>query len=321
MTWDQQMKFRRMGGETLSRLEGEVRCQDVGGEDPSSSLSYVRQSEEPVTGPLIPADHESDDESGVEVVVSGVVGSDDEEGDTGIAWAIVDECGADNDEQSREPTSRRVVLMEDEPLRAFDAHFHLAIYSIRRHGDIDLSIGELVEEKLQIPIETPVQLVGGVLVYCDVDSYPTTFPENTRWKVAVGIHPSNSPFFTDEEFQELTALLARPEVSALEEVGVDWTEPRSIWKEQDKMLRRVFGLAHPDTSIVLHIRERPSDTTGQESYLHVLYLVREKCTPGQKLQLHCFHSTEDTVVVWRKHFPNTYFSFIGKVPHVHGSAE
>jgi hypothetical protein len=43
------MKFRRMGGETLSRLEGEVRCQDVGGEDPSSSLSYVRQSEEPVT--------------------------------------------------------------------------------------------------------------------------------------------------------------------------------------------------------------------------------------------------------------------------------
>ena len=90
-----------MGGETLNRLEGEVRCQDVGGEDPSSSLSYVRQSEEPVTGPLIPADHESDDESGVEVVVSGVVGSDDEEGDTGIAWAIVDECGADNDEQSR----------------------------------------------------------------------------------------------------------------------------------------------------------------------------------------------------------------------------
>jgi hypothetical protein len=71
----------------------------------------------------------------------------------------------------------------DEPLRAFDVHFHLARYSIRRHGDIDLSIGELVEEKLQIPIETPVQLVGGVLVYCDVDSYPTTFPENTRWKV------------------------------------------------------------------------------------------------------------------------------------------
>ena len=54
--------------------EREVRCQDVGGEDPSSSLSYVRQSEEPVTGPLIPAGNESDDE----VVVSGVVGSNDE---------------------------------------------------------------------------------------------------------------------------------------------------------------------------------------------------------------------------------------------------
>ena len=77
MTWDQQKKFRSMGGETLNRLEREVRCQEMGGEDPSSSLSYVRQSEEPVTGPLIPADHESDDESSVEVVFRRIVGSDD----------------------------------------------------------------------------------------------------------------------------------------------------------------------------------------------------------------------------------------------------
>ena len=225
-----------MGGQTLNRLEREVKCQDVGGENPSSSLSYVRQSEEPVTGPLIPTGHESDDESGVEVVVSGVVRSGDEgfwhgqfedakEDDTGIAWAIVDECGADNDEQSSEPASRSVVLMEDEPLRTVDAHFHLDRYSIRRHGDIYLSVGELVEERLQTPIETPVQLAGGVLVYCDVDIYPITFPEDIRWKVAVGIHPRNSPFVTDEEFQEFTALLARLEVSALGEVGVDWTEP------------------------------------------------------------------------------------------------
>jgi len=226
-----------MGGETLNRLEREVRCQDVGGEDPSSSLSYVRQSEEPVTGPLIPEGHESDDESGVKVVVSGVVGSDDEgswhgqfddaeEGDTGIVWAIMDECGADNDEQLSEPASRRVALMEDEPLRALNVHFHLDRYSIRRHGDINLSIGELVEERLQTPIETPVQLVGGVLVYCDVDSYPTTFPEDTRWKVAVGIHPRNSPFVTDDEFQEFTALLARPEISALGEVGAGKSRTR-----------------------------------------------------------------------------------------------
>jgi hypothetical protein len=65
-----------------------------------------------------------------------------------------------------------------------------------------------IPEKLQTPIETHLQLVGGVLVHCDVDSYPTTFPEDTRWKVAVAIHPRNSPFVTDEEFQEFTALLA-----------------------------------------------------------------------------------------------------------------
>lgn len=220
---------------------------------------------------------------------------------------------ADNDEQASEPASRRVVLMEGEPFKAFDAHFHLDRYSIRRHGDIDLSIGELVEEKLHAPIETPVQLVGGVLVYCDVDSYPTTFPEDTRWKVAVGIHPRNSPFVTNEEFQEFTDLLARPEVSALGEVGVDWAEPRSVWKEQDKMLRRVLDLAHPDRPIVLHIRGRSSDKTGQEAYLHMLDQVREKCTPDQKVQLHCFHGTEYTVEAWRKYFPNTYFSFSGMV--------
>ena len=93
---------------------------------------------------MIPAGHESDDESGVEVVVSGVVGFDDEgsrhgqvddaeEGDTSIVWAIVDEFEANNDRQSSEPAFRRVVLMEDEPLRAFDAHFHRDRCSIRRH--------------------------------------------------------------------------------------------------------------------------------------------------------------------------------------------
>jgi hypothetical protein len=87
--------------------------------------------------------------------------------------------------------SSRITVYE--LLRAFDAHFHLDRYSIRRHGDIDLSIGELVEEKLQTPTETHLQLVGGVLVHCDVDSYPTTFPEDTRWKVAVAIHPRTSP--------------------------------------------------------------------------------------------------------------------------------
>lgn len=199
--------------------------------------------------------------------------------------------------------------MEYELLRAFHAHFHLDRYSIRRYGDIDLSIGELVEERLQAPIETHLQLVGGVLVHCDVDSYPTTFPEDTRWKVAVGIHLRNSPFVTDEEFQEFTALLARHEVSALGEGRAHWMETRSIWKEKDNMLRRMLDLEHPDTPIVLDIRGRPSDTTGQESYLHVLNLVREKCTPDQKSQLHCFHGTEDTVEVWRKYLPNTYFSY------------
>jgi len=79
------------------------------------------------------------------------------------------------------------------------------------------------------------------------------------------------------------------------------------------MLSRVLDLAHPDTPIVLHIRGRPCDTTGQELYLHVLDLVREKCTPDQKFQLHCFHGTEYTVEAWRKYFPNTYFSFSGMV--------
>jgi hypothetical protein len=72
-------------------------------------------------------------------------------------------------------------------------------------------------------------------VHCDVDSYPTTFPEDTRWKVAVAIHPRNSPFVTDEEFQEFTALLARPEVSALGEGRAHWMETRSIWKEKDNV--------------------------------------------------------------------------------------
>jgi hypothetical protein len=52
------------------------------------------------------------------------------------------------------------------------------------------SVGELVEERLQTPIETPVQLVGGVLVYCDVDIYPTTFPEDYIILYTLSLCPS-----------------------------------------------------------------------------------------------------------------------------------
>jgi hypothetical protein len=97
---------------------------------------------------LIPAGHESDDESGVVVAVSGVSGFDDqgsrpaqvddaEEGDTSIVWAVVDEFEANNDGQSSEPASRRVVLMEDEPLRAFDLPQLLSML-IPRDGPIKL---------------------------------------------------------------------------------------------------------------------------------------------------------------------------------------
>ena len=73
----------------------------------------------------------------------------------------------------------------------------------------------------------PVDLQGGVAVFCDPASYPAddlSFPPG--WTMAVGIHTKKAHKTSEEEFQRMTSLIKRPGV-AVGEVGSDRTAPFS----------------------------------------------------------------------------------------------
>jgi hypothetical protein len=68
--------------------------------------------------------------------------------------------------------------------------------------------------------QTPVELVGGVVVYCD----PKTWPVVPVRLEAVGLHPKKILQLRDAEAAQLTKLLGHPSVTALGEVGLDLSE-------------------------------------------------------------------------------------------------
>ena len=61
--------------------------------------------------------------------------------------------------------------------KAFDSYFHLDKASILSTGSLQLSIEEFVEKPLHPPPEISVDLTGGVIVYCDPDTFPTVLPD------------------------------------------------------------------------------------------------------------------------------------------------
>lgn len=72
----------------------------------------------------------------------------------------------------------------------FDSHFHLDRTSKRLYRDpVALTMDCWLSQQMERPPGTPVNLKGGLVIYCDPDSYPETIPFHAKWKVAVGLHP------------------------------------------------------------------------------------------------------------------------------------
>ena len=75
--------------------------------------------------------------------------------------------------------------------------------------------------------EKRISLVGGVVIYCNPDTYPSQhfldcLPEHIS--VGIGFHPKhakNNPTWIEDGFQQLKQLLRHLHVVALDEVGLD----------------------------------------------------------------------------------------------------
>jgi len=125
-----------------------------------------------------------------------------------------------------------------------------------------------------------INVVGGVLVFCDPKTWPKN-PEELRlpegWAIAVGVHPKHASQFDDYCHDRLSRLMDSPAVAALGEIGLDCSEGQPSFAIQLSTLRWALALCRPYLPLVLHVRasgDNPKDT--DKLYRLVLGVVQER---------------------------------------------
>ena len=153
-----------------------------------------------------------------------------------------------------------------------------------------------------------VELVGGVMIFCDPEDLVSIPLTEGKWQIAVGVHPRKAVGCPEHYLTRIKALLdTNPLVKALGEIGLDRTEPGYTWSDQDCLLKKMLALSRPDKVIVLHLRGS-SDKYSSDVLLAGLHYVRKACPPSQRIHLHCFTSNQATVEYWLEEFPNTFLT-------------
>ncbi|XP_071501329.1 uncharacterized protein [Diadema antillarum] len=195
--------------------------------------------------------------------------------------------------------------------QAFDSHFHLDRLESRtgRKG-----IGAILATTGR-PTRVPVKVVGGVLNYCDPQQYNRIFfPVDSMWKVAVGIHPKKAPNASASILDRLQALICDPRVSAISELGLDFSCPPKTFKSQEGLLDRILRMGVSGRVLVLHMRgDTDLDPAGTQPSRLVRAALKKHCSRHQRVHIHCCQLTATEAVAWRKAFPHAYFSYNASV--------
>lgn len=207
------------------------------------------------------------------------------------------------------------------PWAAFDSHFHLDRTARKLWGLDEVStvtIDDVLGYALPQPPLIPVNLVGGVMVFCDPETRLSIPLMDGRWKIAVGLHPKKVPNCSEAYLEQIKTLLhSNPLVVALGEIGLDRTVPDYLWDDQDLVFRRMLTFCHPDKVLVLHLRGS-STIHSSDVVMAALQYVRKACSQDQKIHLHCFTGQASDVESWTEDFPNCYFGFTTRVTSFNG---
>ena len=197
---------------------------------------------------------------------------------------------------------------------AFDSHFHLNRTARQLwEGRGDVTLEDILQHPLTSCPKNTVELVGGVMVFCDPESGFTIPLMDGKWKIAIGVHPRKAVRCPEHHLARIKALLdTNPLVKALGEIGLDRTEPEYTWFDQDRLFKKLLALSRPDKVIVLHIRGSSAQHSS-DVLLAGLHYVKKACPPNQGIHLHCFTGNTTIVEDWLDDFPNTYFGFTARV--------
>ncbi|XP_041484428.1 putative deoxyribonuclease TATDN2 [Lytechinus variegatus] len=166
-----------------------------------------------------------------------------------------------------------------------------------------------------------VPITGGVLNYCDPLNF--SHPEfeeqvlgriiDSNWKLAIGIHPKQAAEYTQGQWECFLKLLSNPRVSAISEVGFDFTVKKHLWRHQEELMDRILSLGTLGRILVMHLRGADDDKYSKVVNRLALRRLKRKCLPHQRVHLHCFTSDVSMVHAWNEAFPHCYFGITGKV--------
>ncbi|CAG2211269.1 tatD [Mytilus edulis] len=210
--------------------------------------------------------------------------------------AMREELNVDIDEETNEietPTikdtplvesDRRIVKLKrgtsDEPvipkrsvLDVFDSHFHLDRASTRISGNpTAITIERWLGEQMERPPVVPVNIKGGLLIFCDPETYPETVPFDSKWKVAIGLHPKKIYEASPQSVGRFFEYVTNSRVSAVGEVGLDssMNPGRANLDRQEQFLKEITEWIKPTMPLILHIRSNRQDTYSKNLYYRAL---------------------------------------------------
>ena len=229
------------------------------------------------------------------------------------------DCKEELDPLGSLPTASQSALGKYSSTALFDAHFHLdrLVNSRGKIWNISDSLRKEIEGN---PSEWPLQ--GGVIVFCDPDTFPSEMEINSlreqypSFAIALGIHPTYSKHFDKyaDEISQIKGLLSAGKIQALGEIGFDFLKggPR---RYQESLVSQAISGVDPKYPIIFHIRGNREDLNGDEAYFFSLSFLRSRLDASQAIQLHSFSGSQLSAEKFMEAFPNCYFSFSGLMRH------
>ncbi|VDI80333.1 Hypothetical predicted protein [Mytilus galloprovincialis] len=177
--------------------------------------------------------------------------------------------------RSKQEHSSELRVQKRSVLDVFDSHFHLDRASTRISGNpTAITIERWLGEQMERPPVVPVNIKGGLLIFCDPETYPETVPFDSKWKVAIGLHPKKiiyeaSPQSVDRFFEYVT----NSRVSAVGEVGLDssMNPGRANLDRQEQFLKEITEWIKPTMPLILHIRSNREDVRIPKTCITELY--------------------------------------------------
>lgn len=158
-----------------------------------------------------------------------------------------------------------------------DSHAHL--HDHKFDPDRESLIHSLIEKSVRFTVIVAEDLKTSQDVLCLSEKFPDVLLP------ALGCHPHHAAEWEEESLAEFEALISKPEVAGVGEIGLDYHYDFSPKEAQKKVFRIFLELGKKlDKPVIIHNRKSDED----------LFLILSEVSSSYRGVIHCFDSTVDS---------------------------